>query len=91
MGTAREIWESIKHTYGDSSMWDDGKFKKEDDHKVKAHERVEHDHNLVIVEDCSTSWSSDDDATTKSLDKIDSELKKDDCKVWRTTKVASIH
>ena len=38
-----------------------------------AHEDVEHDHNLVIVEDCSTSWSSDDDdrSTTSSLDKID--------------------
>ena len=72
-GTAREIWESIKHTFGDSSTWDDGKFKKEDDHKVEAHESVEHDHNLVIVKDCSTSWSSDndDDATTKSLNKID--------------------
>ena len=50
VGTAHEIWESIKHTFGDSSAWDDGKFK-EDDHKVEAHERVEHDHNLVIVED----------------------------------------
>ena len=60
---------------------------------MEAHERVEHDHNLVIVEDCSTTWSGDDDddATTKSLDKIDSELKKDDSEVWRTTKVASIH
>ena len=55
MGTAHEIWESIKRTFGDSSTWDDGKFRKEDDHKVEAHERVEHDHNLVIVEDCSTS------------------------------------
>ena len=27
-GTAREIWESIKHTFGDSSTWDDGKFKR---------------------------------------------------------------
>ena len=33
---------------------------------------VEHDHDLVIVEDCSTSWSSDDDdvSTTSSLDKV---------------------
>jgi hypothetical protein len=33
---------------------------------------MEHDHNSVIVEDCSTSWSSDgdDDHTTNSLDKI---------------------
>ena len=37
------------------------------------HECVEHAHNLVIVEDCSTSWSSDDDdrSTTSLLDKID--------------------
>ena len=38
------------------------------------HECVELDHNLVIVKDCSTSWSSDDDDdrfTTSSLDKVD--------------------
>jgi hypothetical protein len=60
-GTAHELWESIKHTFGDSSIWDDGKLKKEDEPKAEAHECVEHDHNLVIVEDCSTLWSSDDD------------------------------
>jgi hypothetical protein len=40
---------------------------------VEARECVEHDHNLVIVEDCSTSLSSDDDdrSTISSLDKID--------------------
>ena len=72
-GTAHELWESIKHTFGDSSTWDDGKFKREDEPKEDAHKDVEHDHNLVIVEDCSTSWSSDDDdrSTTSSLDKID--------------------
>ena len=48
VGTTREIWESIKHTFGDSSSWDDGKFKKEDEPKVEVHECVEHDHNLVI-------------------------------------------
>ncbi|KAG0514168.1 hypothetical protein BDA96_10G167200 [Sorghum bicolor] len=71
-GTAYKMWESIKHTFGDSSTWDDGKFKKEEP-KVEAHEDVEHDHNLAIVEDCSTSWSSDDDdvSTTSSLDKIE--------------------
>ena len=58
VGTAREIWESIKHTFSDSSIWDDGKFKEEP--KEEVHECVEHDHNLVIVEDYSTSWSSDD-------------------------------
>ena len=49
------------------------KFKKEDEPKEKVHECVEHDHNLVIVEDCSTSWSSDNDdrSTTSSLDKVD--------------------
>ena len=73
-GTAREIWESIKDTFGDSSTWDDGKFKKVDEPKKEVHECVEHDHNLVIVKDCSTSWSSDDDDdrfTTSSLDKVD--------------------
>ena len=39
--------------------------------KVDAYEDVELDHNTVVVEDCSTSWSSDGDAnaTTRSLDK----------------------
>ena len=72
-GTAREIWDSIKDTFGDSSTWDDGKFK-EGEPKKEAHECVKHDHNLVIVEDCSTSWSSDNDddrSTTSSLDKVD--------------------
>ena len=49
-------------------------FKKEDEPKKEVHECVEHNHNLVIVEDCSTSWSSDDDddrSTTSSLDKVD--------------------
>jgi len=50
-GTSHELWESIKHTFGDSSTWDDGKFKKEDEPKEDAHEGVEHDHDLVIVED----------------------------------------
>ena len=37
------------------------------------HECVERDHNLVIAEDCSTSWSSDgdDDSTSSSLNKTD--------------------
>ncbi|KAG0543855.1 hypothetical protein BDA96_02G224800 [Sorghum bicolor] len=59
-GTAYEMWESIKHTFGDSSTWDDGKFKKEEP-KVDIHEDVEHCHNKVVVEDCSTSWSSEDE------------------------------
>ena len=79
-GTTRELWESIKHTFGDSSTWDDGKFKKEDEPKEDAHECVEHDHNSVIVEDCSTSWSSDDNddhSTTSSLDKVDEDTTSD--------------
>ena len=41
--------------------------------KEEVHECVQHDHDLVIVEDCSISWLSDDDddSTTRSLDKID--------------------
>ena len=67
------MWMALQAFFGDSSTSDDGKFNKEDDHKEEVHECVEHDHNLVIVEDCSTSWSSDDDddSTTRSLDKID--------------------
>ena len=63
---------ALKYLYGDFSIWDDGKFK-EDGPKEKVHESVEHDHDLLIVEDCSTSWSSDDDeaSTTSSFDKID--------------------
>jgi primosomal protein N'' len=79
-GTTHELWESIKHTFGDSSIWDDGKFKKENEPKEDAHEDVEHDHNLVIVEDCSASWSSDDDddrSTTSSPDKIDDDALSD--------------
>ncbi|KAG0525211.1 hypothetical protein BDA96_06G036200 [Sorghum bicolor] len=59
-GTAYEMWESIKHTFGDSSTWDDGKFKKEEP-KVEIYEDVEHDHNKVVVEDCSTSWSNEEE------------------------------
>jgi hypothetical protein len=52
-GSAHDMWESIKHLYGDSSTWDDGKFKKEDDHKEIVHEDVEHIPNTVIVEVCA--------------------------------------
>ncbi|KAG0549771.1 hypothetical protein BDA96_01G283200 [Sorghum bicolor] len=77
-GTAYEMWESIKHTFGDSSTWDDGKFKKEEP-KVDIHEVVEHDHNMVVVDNCSTSWSSDgdNDPTTRSLDKDDDDATSD--------------
>ena len=45
----------------------------DDEPKKKAYECVEHEHDLVIMEDCSTSWSSDDDdhTTTRSLNKVD--------------------
>ena len=55
--SAHDMWMALQAFYGDLSTSDDGKFKKEDDPKKKAHECVEHDHNSVIVEDCSTSWS----------------------------------
>ena len=44
-----------------------------------VHEDVEHDHNSVIVEDCSTSWSSDgdDDSTLSSLEKVDDDATSD--------------
>ncbi|OQU77710.1 hypothetical protein SORBI_3009G091980 [Sorghum bicolor] len=86
-GTAYEMWESIKHTFGDSSTWDDGKFKKEE-LKVEIHEDVEHDHNKVVVEDCSTSWSSEDeddgyesDASTSSSTSSHSSMSHGDGKV----------
>ncbi|OQU91946.1 hypothetical protein SORBI_3001G262601 [Sorghum bicolor] len=84
---AYEMWESIKHTFGDSSTWDDGKFKKEEP-KVEIHEDVEHDHNKVVVEDCSTSWSSEDeddgyesDASTSSSTSSHSSMSHGDGKV----------
>ena len=67
MKTAHEIWSYLNEKYRTVS---DG----EDEPKEEAHECVEHDHDLVIVKYCSTSWSSDDyddDSTTRSLDKID--------------------
>ncbi|KAG0523227.1 hypothetical protein BDA96_07G105700, partial [Sorghum bicolor] len=86
-GTAYEMWESIKHTFGDSSTWDDGKFKKEEP-KVEIHEDVEHNHNKVVVEDCSTSWSSEDeddgyesDASTSSSTSSHSSMSHGDGKV----------
>ena len=67
MKSAHEIWIYLNKKYGAISDDDD------DDHKEEAHEDVEHCHNPMIVEDCSTSWSSDDDDdhATRSLDKID--------------------
>ena len=68
MKTAHEIWIHLNENYGTVSDDDD------DEPKEEAYDCVEHDQNLVIVEDCTTSWSSDndyDDSTTRSLDKID--------------------
>ena len=72
MKTAHEIWSYLNEKYGMVS--DD-----DDEPKEEAHECVEHNHNLVIVEDCSTSWSSDDDddITTRSLDNIDDDATSD--------------
>ena len=49
--SAHDMWMALQAFFGDSFTSDDGKFKKEDDHMEKAHECVEHDHSLVIVED----------------------------------------
>jgi hypothetical protein len=67
MKSTHEIWIYLNEKYGVVCNDDDEATKEE------THECIEHDHNLVIVEDCSTSWSSDDDndTTTRSLDKID--------------------
>ena len=73
MKTAHEIWSYLNETYGAAS--DD-----HDDFKAmqEMHENGEHIHDMVVVKDCSTSWSSDDDddddddqSTTSSLDMID--------------------
>jgi hypothetical protein len=76
--SAHDMWLALQALFGDSSTSDDGKFK-EDDHKEEVHECVEHEHDLVIVEDCSTSWSSDDDdrSTISSLDKMDGDVPSD--------------
>ncbi|OQU84795.1 hypothetical protein SORBI_3004G124250 [Sorghum bicolor] len=72
MKSAHEIWNYLNEKYGVIS-------KEDDVPKVGANEDGEHDHNMVVVEDCSTSWSSDgdDDATTRSLDKDDDDATSD--------------
>ncbi|OQU76388.1 hypothetical protein SORBI_3010G140575 [Sorghum bicolor] len=71
MKSAHEIWVFLNEKYGVIS--------KDVVPNVEAHEDVEHDHNTVVVEDCSTSWSSDgdDDATTRSFDKDDDDATSD--------------
>ena len=74
MKSAHDIWLYLNLIYGSVSNDDDEATKEE------AHECVELDHNLVIVEDCSTSWSSDDvddRSTTSSLDKVDDDASSD--------------
>jgi hypothetical protein len=73
MKSTHEIWVYLNEKYGAIFNDDD------DEPMMEAHEDVEHDHNLVIVEDYSTSWSSDDDdhSTTSSLDMIDDDATSD--------------
>ncbi|KAG0529648.1 hypothetical protein BDA96_05G116100, partial [Sorghum bicolor] len=70
--SAHEIWVFLNEKYGVIS-------KEDDVPKVDANEVVKHDHNMVVVEDCSTSWSSDgdNDAITRSLDKDDDDATSD--------------
>jgi hypothetical protein len=50
MKTIHDIWSYLNEKYGTVSNDDD-----DDEPKEEVHESVEHDHNSVIVEDCSTS------------------------------------
>ncbi|OQU79037.1 hypothetical protein SORBI_3008G088869 [Sorghum bicolor] len=72
MKSAHEIWVFLNEKYGMIS-------KEDVVPNVEANEDVEHDHNMVVVEDCSTSWSSedDDDHSTRSLDKNDDDATSD--------------
>jgi hypothetical protein len=81
---AHEIWIYLNEKNGMVSDDKDGEPKEE------AHEDVKHDHNLVIVEGCSSSWSSDEyideRSTTSSLDKINGSISSDayHCYIPRT-------
>ncbi|KAG0543089.1 hypothetical protein BDA96_02G159600 [Sorghum bicolor] len=72
MKSAHEIWVFLNEKYGAIS-------KEDDVPKVDANEDDEHNHNMVVVEDCSTSWSSeeDDDHSTRSLDMDDDDATSD--------------
>ncbi|OQU81580.1 hypothetical protein SORBI_3006G079650 [Sorghum bicolor] len=81
MKSAHEIWSYLNEKYGAITKEDDVK-------KVDAREDVEHDHNTVVVEDCSTSWSSEDeddgyesDASTSSSTSSHSSMSHGDGKV----------
>ncbi|KAG0529556.1 hypothetical protein BDA96_05G108700 [Sorghum bicolor] len=75
------IWSYLNKKYGAIT-------KEDDVSKVDAREDVEHDHNMVVVEDCSTSWSSEDeddgyesDASTSSCTSSHSSISHGDGKV----------
>ncbi|OQU86915.1 hypothetical protein SORBI_3003G173332 [Sorghum bicolor] len=81
MKSAHEIWSYLNEKYGPTT-------KEDDVPKVDAQEDVEHDHNMVVVEDCSTSWSSEDeddgyesDASTSSSTSSHSSISLGDGKV----------
>ncbi|KAG0548883.1 hypothetical protein BDA96_01G205900 [Sorghum bicolor] len=81
MKSAHEIWSYLNEKYGAIT-------KEDDVPKVDAREDVEHDHNMVVVEDCSTSWSSEDeddgyesDASTSSPTSSHSSMSHGDGKV----------
>ena len=69
METAHEIWSYLNDKYGAASNDDEN----DDESMAVDHEDVEHDHNLLVVRDCSTSYSSDQDegTTIRSLEKLD--------------------
>ncbi|KAG0517568.1 hypothetical protein BDA96_09G100500 [Sorghum bicolor] len=78
---SHEIWSYLNEKYGAIT-------KEDDVPKVDAREDVEHDHNMVVVEDCSTSWSSEDeddgyesDASTSSSTSSHSSMSHGDGKV----------
>ena len=65
MKTAHEIGSYLNEKYGTVSVDDD-------EPKEEVHECFKLNHNLVIVEDCSTSWSSDDDDRSYRQNMLDS-------------------
>ncbi|OQU75618.1 hypothetical protein SORBI_3K044419 [Sorghum bicolor] len=81
MKSAHEIWTYLNEKYGAIT-------KEDDVPKVDACEDVEHDHNMAVMEDCSTSWSSEDeddgyesDASTSSSTSSHSSMSHGDGKV----------
>ncbi|OQU92146.1 hypothetical protein SORBI_3001G299150 [Sorghum bicolor] len=79
--SAHEIWSYLNEKYGAIT-------KEDDVPKVDAREDVENDHNMVVEEDCSTSWSSEDeddgyesDASTSSSTSSHSSMSHGDGKI----------